>query len=71
MCFTGDVTAEELRQRLDEAKECVSSQPHPEQRSQTVSAGEHQSSSDEGEQRGATERRGTGRKMERWSAASF
>ncbi|XP_011487230.1 E3 ubiquitin-protein ligase RNF6 [Oryzias latipes] len=56
----GDVTAEELRQRLDEAKECVSSQPHPEQRSQTVSAGEHQSSSDEGEQRGATERRGTG-----------
>uniref|UniRef100_A0A3B3D8M7 RING-type E3 ubiquitin transferase n=2 Tax=Oryzias melastigma TaxID=30732 RepID=A0A3B3D8M7_ORYME len=56
----GDVTAEELRQRLDGAKECVSSQPHTEQRSQTVYAGEHQSVSDDAEQRGPTERRGTG-----------
>uniref|UniRef100_A0A3B5LPI2 RING-type E3 ubiquitin transferase n=1 Tax=Xiphophorus couchianus TaxID=32473 RepID=A0A3B5LPI2_9TELE len=31
----GEVTAEELRQRLDGAKERVSSQPHAEQRSQT------------------------------------
>ncbi|XP_039983209.1 E3 ubiquitin-protein ligase RNF6 isoform X2 [Xiphias gladius] len=41
----GEVTAEELRQRLDGAKERVSSQPRTEQRSQTTDSGEQQSSS--------------------------
>ncbi|XP_018529400.1 E3 ubiquitin-protein ligase RNF6 isoform X2 [Lates calcarifer] len=41
----GEVTAEELRQRLDGAKERVSSQPRTEQRSQTADSGEQQSSS--------------------------
>lgn len=35
---TGEVTAEELRQRLDGAKERVSSQPHPEPRPQNSEA---------------------------------
>ncbi|XP_068199965.1 E3 ubiquitin-protein ligase RNF6 [Antennarius striatus] len=56
----GEVTAEELRQRLDGAKERMSSQPSNEQRSQTIDSGEHQSSSGEGEERGAGVRRGTG-----------
>lgn len=57
----GEVTAEELRQRLDGAKERVSSQPHTEQRLQTADSGEQQSSSVEGEERGAGGRRGAGR----------
>ncbi|XP_008298958.1 E3 ubiquitin-protein ligase RNF6 [Stegastes partitus] len=56
----GEVTAEELRQRLDGAKERVSSQPRTEQRLQTAESGEQQSSSSEGEERGAGGRRGTG-----------
>ncbi|XP_064187861.1 E3 ubiquitin-protein ligase RNF6 [Anguilla rostrata] len=36
----GDVTAEELRQRLDGAKERLSSQPHPEPRPQSSEMGE-------------------------------
>ncbi|XP_069007832.1 E3 ubiquitin-protein ligase RNF6 isoform X1 [Embiotoca jacksoni] len=56
----GEVTAEELRQRLDGAKERVSSQPRTEQRSQTADSGEQQSSSSEGEERGAAGRRGAG-----------
>nr|XP_043889264.1 E3 ubiquitin-protein ligase RNF6 [Solea senegalensis] len=56
----GEVTAEELRQRLDGAKERVSSQPRTEQRSQTADSGEQQSSSGEGEERGAVGRRGAG-----------
>ncbi|GAA6223341.1 E3 ubiquitin-protein ligase RNF6 isoform X1 [Lates japonicus] len=56
----GEVTAEELRQRLDGAKERVSSQPRTEQRSQTADSGEQQSSSGEGEERGAGGRRGAG-----------
>ncbi|XP_047205691.1 E3 ubiquitin-protein ligase RNF6 [Girardinichthys multiradiatus] len=56
----GEVTAEELRQRLDGAKERVSSQPHTEQRSQTADSGEQQSSSSGGEERGAGGRGGPG-----------
>lgn len=56
----GEVTAEELRQRLDGAKERVSSQPRTEQRLQTAESGEQQSSSSEGEERGAGGRRGPG-----------
>ncbi|XP_035475691.2 E3 ubiquitin-protein ligase RNF6 [Scophthalmus maximus] len=56
----GEVTAEELRQRLDGAKERVSSQPRTEQRSQTADSGEQQSGSGEGEDRGAGGRRGAG-----------
>ncbi|XP_023272763.1 E3 ubiquitin-protein ligase RNF6 isoform X2 [Seriola lalandi dorsalis] len=41
----GEVTAEELQQRLDGAKERVSSQPRTEQRLQTADSGEQQSSS--------------------------
>ncbi|XP_059183154.1 E3 ubiquitin-protein ligase RNF6 isoform X2 [Centropristis striata] len=41
----GEVTAEELRQRLDGAKERMSSQPRTEQRSQTADSGEQQGSS--------------------------
>lgn len=61
-CFIGEVTAEELRQRLDGAKERLSSQPRTEQHSQTSESGEQQSSSSEGEERGAGGRRGAGRK---------
>ncbi|XP_076027435.1 E3 ubiquitin-protein ligase RNF6 isoform X2 [Genypterus blacodes] len=46
----GEVTAEELRQRLDGAKERVSSQPRTESRSQTAESGEQQSSSGGAEQ---------------------
>ncbi|XP_022050788.1 E3 ubiquitin-protein ligase RNF6 [Acanthochromis polyacanthus] len=56
----GEVTAEELRQRLDGAKERVSSQPRTEQRLQTAESGEQQSSSSEAEERGAGGRRGPG-----------
>ncbi|XP_071769867.1 E3 ubiquitin-protein ligase RNF6 isoform X1 [Centroberyx gerrardi] len=56
----GEVTAEELRQRLDGAKERVSSQPRPEQRLQTTESGEQEGSSGEGEERGAGGRRGAG-----------
>lgn len=56
------MTAEELRQRLDGAKERMSSQPRTEQRSQTADAGEQQGSSAEGEERGAVGRRGAGMK---------
>lgn len=59
--FIGEVTAEELQQRLDGAKERVSSQPRTEQRSQAADSGEQQSSSGEGEERGAGGRRGAGR----------
>ncbi|XP_071341301.1 E3 ubiquitin-protein ligase RNF6 isoform X2 [Trachinotus anak] len=41
----GEVTAEELQQRLDGAKERISSQPRIEQRLQTADSGEQQSSS--------------------------
>ncbi|KAG8009463.1 E3 ubiquitin-protein ligase RNF6 [Nibea albiflora] len=54
----GEVTAEELRQRLDGAKERMSSQPRTEQRLQTADSGEQQGSSGEGEERGAGGRRG-------------
>lgn len=54
------MTAEELQQRLDGAKERVSSQPHTEQRSQAADSGERQSSSGEGEERGTGGRRGAG-----------
>lgn len=40
----GEVTAEELRQRLDGAKERVSSQPRPESRPQNNEAGQEGSS---------------------------
>ncbi|KAL6462814.1 hypothetical protein MHYP_G00292360 [Metynnis hypsauchen] len=40
----GEVTAEELRQRLDGAKERVSSQPHPETRPQNTEPGQEGSS---------------------------
>ncbi|XP_070842635.1 E3 ubiquitin-protein ligase RNF6 [Chaetodon trifascialis] len=56
----GEVTAEELRQRLDGAKERMSSQPRTEQRSQTADSGEQQGSSGDGEERGAGGRRGPG-----------
>ncbi|XP_029384903.1 E3 ubiquitin-protein ligase RNF6 [Echeneis naucrates] len=56
----GEVTAEELQQRLDGAKERVSSQPHSEQRSQTADYGEQQGGSGEGEERAAGGRRGAG-----------
>lgn len=55
------MTAEELRQRLDGAKERVSSQPRTEQRLQTADSVEQQGSSGEGEERGAGGRRGAGR----------
>lgn len=53
-CFTGEVTAEELRQRLDGAKERVSSQPRPEQRLQAATEAGDQGGggSGEGEERG-------------------
>lgn len=54
------MTAEELRQRLDGAKERLSSQPHSEQRLQTADSGEQQSSSIEGEERVDGGRPGTG-----------
>ncbi|XP_068438087.1 E3 ubiquitin-protein ligase RNF6 [Clinocottus analis] len=54
----GEVTAEELRQRLDGAKERMTSQPRNEQRAQAADSGEQQGSS--GEERGAGGRRGTG-----------
>ncbi|XP_029001577.1 E3 ubiquitin-protein ligase RNF6 [Betta splendens] len=56
----GEVTAEELQQRLDGAKERVSSQPHAEQLPQGANSGEQQSSRIEGEERGAGGRRGAG-----------
>ncbi|XP_041670162.1 E3 ubiquitin-protein ligase RNF6 [Cheilinus undulatus] len=56
----GEVTAEELRQRLDGAKERMSSQPRTEQRPQTADSGEQQGSSAEGEDRGAGARRVAG-----------
>ncbi|XP_051267524.1 LOW QUALITY PROTEIN: E3 ubiquitin-protein ligase RNF6 [Dicentrarchus labrax] len=56
----GEVTAEELRQRLDGAKERMSSQPRTEQRLQTADSGEQQGGSGEGEERGAGGRRGAG-----------
>lgn len=56
----GEVTAEELRQRLDGAKERVSSQPPTEQRLQTAESGDQQSSNVEGEERGSGGRRGAG-----------
>lgn len=66
ICFTGEVTAEELRQRLDGAKERVSSQPRTEQRLQTADSVEQQGSSGEGEERGAGGRRGAGRDISIW-----
>lgn len=66
MYFTGEVTAEELRQRLDGAKERVSSQPRAEQRLQTADSVEQQGSSGEGEERGAGGRRGAGRDISIW-----
>ncbi|XP_035507637.1 E3 ubiquitin-protein ligase RNF6 [Morone saxatilis] len=56
----GEVTAEELRQRLDGAKERMSSQPRSEQRLQTADSGEQQGGSGEGEERVAGGRRGAG-----------
>ena len=57
-CFlTGEVTAEELRQRLDGAKERLSSQPRPEPHPQTTESGEQEGSSAEGEERGVGGRR--------------
>ncbi|XP_068588376.1 E3 ubiquitin-protein ligase RNF6 [Cebidichthys violaceus] len=56
----GEVTAEELRQRLDGAKERMSSQPRTEQRSQAADSGEQQGGSGEGEERVAGGRRGAG-----------
>nr|XP_020455694.1 E3 ubiquitin-protein ligase RNF6 [Monopterus albus]XP_020455695.1 E3 ubiquitin-protein ligase RNF6 [Monopterus albus]XP_020455696.1 E3 ubiquitin-protein ligase RNF6 [Monopterus albus]XP_020455697.1 E3 ubiquitin-protein ligase RNF6 [Monopterus albus] len=56
----GEVTAEELRQRLDGAKERVSSQPRTEQHLQSVDSGEQQNSSTDGEEREAGGRRGAG-----------
>lgn len=62
VCFKGEVTAEELQQRLDGAKERISSQPHAEQLPQGANSGEQQSSSSiEGEERGTGGRRGAGR----------
>lgn len=61
ICLTGEVTAEELRQRLDGAKERMSSQPRTEQRLQSADSGEQQGSSGEGEERGTGGRRGAGR----------
>lgn len=61
MCFAGEVTAEELRQRLDGAKERMSSQPHTEPRSQAADSGEQQGGSGEAEERGAVGRQGAGR----------
>lgn len=60
--FTGEVTAEELRQRLDGAKERVSSQPRTEPHPQTTEFGEQEGSSAEGEERGAGGRSGAGKK---------
>ncbi|XP_068604072.1 E3 ubiquitin-protein ligase RNF6 [Brachionichthys hirsutus] len=60
----GEVTAEELRQRLDGAKEHMSSQPGAEQRAQATDSGERQSGSGggggDGEERGAAGRRAAG-----------
>lgn len=64
------MTAEELRQRLDGAKERMSSQPRTEQRSQTADSGEQQGSSGEGEERGAGGRQGAGRE-EGWGLVIF
>lgn len=64
ICFTGEVTAEELRHRLDGAKERMSSQPLTEQRPQTADAGEQQGSSGDREERGPGGRRGAGREEE-------
>lgn len=70
MCFTGEVTAEELQQRLDGAKERMSSQPRAEQRSQATDSGEQQGSSGEGVERGAGGRQGAGRE-EGWRLVSM
>lgn len=59
--FTGEVTAEELRQRLDGAKERMLSQPRTEQRSQATNSGENQGGSGEGEERAAGGRQGAGK----------
>lgn len=56
----GEVTAEELQQRLDGAKERLSSQPRNEQRLQTTESVEHQGSSGEGEEREPGGRRSAG-----------
>lgn len=56
----GEVTAEELRQRLDGAKERMLSQPPSERRSQATDSGEQQGSSGEGEDRGAGGRQSAG-----------
>ncbi|XP_034003864.1 E3 ubiquitin-protein ligase RNF6 [Trematomus bernacchii] len=56
----GEVTAEELRHRLDGAKERMSSQPLTEQRPQAADAGEQQGSSGDREERGPGGRRGAG-----------
>ncbi|XP_072306927.1 E3 ubiquitin-protein ligase RNF6 [Eucyclogobius newberryi] len=55
----GEVTAEELRQRLDGAKERVSSQPPPEHPAQNISPG-HQQGGGDGEERGPGGRRQPG-----------
>lgn len=62
MCFIGEVTAEELQQRLDGAKERMSSQPRNEQQPQPANAEEQQGSSGEGEERRAGGRQTPGRK---------
>lgn len=56
----GEVTAEELRQRLDGAKERLSSQPRTEQHVQNANPVDQQGSSGEGEERGTGGRRGPG-----------
>lgn len=55
------MTAEELRQRLDGAKERMLSQPRTEQRSQATNSGEQQGGSGEGEERAAGGRQGAGK----------
>lgn len=61
MRFTGEVTAEELQQRLDGAKERMSSQPPNEQQPQPANVEEQQGSSGEGEERRAGGRQAPGR----------
>ncbi|KAL6097833.1 rnf6 [Pungitius sinensis] len=56
----GEVTAEELRQRLDGAKERMSSQPRTELRAQAADSGEQQGGSGESEERGSGGRRVAG-----------
>lgn len=56
------MTAEELRQRLDGAKERMLSQPRTEQRSQATNSGEQQGGSGEGEERAVGGRQGAGKK---------